>query len=172
MNVSAAEIFDADFEHYDVGTCNQHGVDPSGLTLEITESVVLDSNTRANLLFERLQGHGFKICIDDFGTGYSSLRYLQQFRIDQLKIDRSFVASADGEIASEPIVRTLMTLAEAFDLRVVAEGVETQRQRDMLRQAGCRFAQGYFYSRAVSPGDLAAMFPDVLAPAAGHSATA
>jgi diguanylate cyclase (GGDEF)-like protein/PAS domain S-box-containing protein len=163
INVSASEIFDADFEAFVVATCDNHGVDPREVTLEITESVVLDSNTRANLLFERLQKQGFKICIDDFGTGYSSLRYLQQFRIDQLKIDRSFVAAPDGEIASEPIVRTLMTLAEAFDLRVVAEGVESQRQRDMLRQAGCRFAQGYFYSRAISAPELATMYPQVLA---------
>ncbi|GAC1356548.1 MAG: hypothetical protein NVSMB31_17200 [Vulcanimicrobiaceae bacterium] len=163
LNVSASEIFDPEFERFLTSTCENHRVDPREMTLEITESVVLDSNTRANLLFERLQKLGFKICIDDFGTGYSSLRYLQQFRIDQLKIDRSFVAAADGEIASEPIVRTLMTLAEAYDLRVVAEGVESKKQRDMLRQAGCRFAQGYFYSPAVSAAELATMYPAVLA---------
>jgi len=163
INVSASEIFDADFEDFIVTRCENHGVDPREVTLEITESVVLDSNTRANSLFERLQKQGFKICIDDFGTGYSSLRYLQQFRIDQLKIDRSFVAAADGQIASEPIVRTLMTLAEAFDLRVVAEGVGSQCQRDMLHQAGCRFAQGYLYSHAISAPELASMYPQVLA---------
>lgn len=162
INVSASEIFDADFEGFIVSTCASYGVDPRAIALEITESVVLDSNTHVNLLFEHLQREGFKICIDDFGTGYSSLRYLQQFRIDQLKIDRSFVAAPDGEIASEPIVRTLMTLAEAFDLRVVAEGVESKAQRDMLRQAGCRFAQGYFYSPPVPAEELARMYPEVL----------
>ena len=163
VNISGAEIFDEDFETFVVSTCAESQIDPREVTLEITESIILDSSTRANLIFERLKSRGFKICIDDFGTGYSSLRYLQQFKIDGLKIDRSFVASSDGEVASEPIVRTLMTLAEAFDLHVVAEGVESQRQRDMLRQAGCRYAQGFFYARPLSPAELANMFPDVLA---------
>ena len=163
INISGVEIFDEDFETFVVSTCAESQIDPREVTLEITESIILDSSTRANLVFERLKSRGFKICIDDFGTGYSSLRYLQQFKIDGLKIDRSFVASSDGEVASEPIVRTLMTLAEAFDLHVVAEGVESQRQRDMLRQAGCRYAQGFYYARPLSPAELANMFPDVLA---------
>ena len=161
VNVSAAELLDAEFENIAYGAVKEFNVDPRDLTLEITESVVLDAGTRPNALVERLRAHGFNICIDDFGTGYSSLRYLQQFKVDAIKIDRSFVSGHDGEIASEPIVRTLMTLAEAFDVRVVAEGVETQRQRDVLRNAGCRFGQGYFYARALSADDLAAMFPAV-----------
>ena len=122
-----------------------HGLSPQDLIVEITESVVLDSGTRANVTLERIRDRGFSLCIDDFGTGYSSLRYLQQFKVDAIKIDRGFVSGIDGELASEPIVRTLMTLAEAFDVRVVAEGVETVRQREMLRNAGCRLAQGFLY---------------------------
>jgi EAL domain-containing protein (putative c-di-GMP-specific phosphodiesterase class I) len=110
-------------------------------------------------MLERLRAHGFHICIDDFGTGYSSLRYLQQFKVDSIKIDRSFVSGHDGDVASEPIVRTLMTLAEAFDVRVVAEGVETQRQRDVLRNAGCRYGQGYYYARPLTADELAAAYP-------------
>lgn len=159
VNVSAAELLDAEFESIAYGATKEFDVDPRDLTLEITESVVLDAGTRPNALLERLRSHGFSICIDDFGTGYSSLRYLQQFKVDAIKIDRSFVSGHDGEIASEPIVRTLMTLAEAFDVRVVAEGVETQRQRDVLRNAGCRFGQGYYYARALSADELAAMYP-------------
>ncbi len=150
VNVSASELLDADFESVVVGATREFGVDPGNLVLEITESVVLDPGTRPNALVERLRAHGFGICIDDFGTGYSSLRYLQQFKVDSIKIDRSFVSGHDGEVASEPIVRTLMTLAEAFDVRVVAEGIETQRQRDVLRNAGCRFGQGFYYARALS----------------------
>lgn len=161
VNVSATELLDPDFESLLLGTVREFNVDPHDLTLEITESVVLDAGTRPNALVERLRGHGFNICIDDFGTGYSSLRYLQQFKVDTIKIDRSFVSGHDGDVASEPIVRTLMTLAEAFDVRVVAEGVETQRQRDVLRNAGCRFGQGYFYARAISADELAAMYPSV-----------
>lgn len=161
VNVSATELLDPDFESLVLGAVRDFGVNPHDITLEITESVVLDAGTRPNALVERLRGYGFNICIDDFGTGYSSLRYLQQFKVDTIKIDRSFVSGHDGDVASEPIVRTLMTLAEAFDVRVVAEGVETQRQRDVLRNAGCRFGQGYYYARALSADELAAMYPSV-----------
>lgn len=159
VNVSAAELLDPEFETVVMGAVREFNVDPHDITLEITESVVLDAGTRPNALVERLRSHGFNICIDDFGTGYSSLRYLQQFKVDAIKIDRSFVSGHDGDVASEPIVRTLMTLAEAFDVRVVAEGIETQRQRDVLRNAGCRYGQGYYYARALSADELTAMYP-------------
>ncbi|HET6894021.1 MAG TPA: bifunctional diguanylate cyclase/phosphodiesterase [Candidatus Baltobacteraceae bacterium] len=161
VNVSAAELLDPDFESVVMGATSEFSVDPHHVTLEITESVVLDAGTRPNALVERLRSSGFQICIDDFGTGYSSLRYLQQFKVDAIKIDRSFVSGHDGDVASEPIVRTLMTLAEAFDVRVVAEGIETQRQRDVLRNTGCRFGQGYYYARALSADELTAMYPAV-----------
>jgi sensor c-di-GMP phosphodiesterase-like protein len=169
VNVSAAELLDPDFEAVVVNAAREFDVDPSDITLEITESVVLDAGTRPNALLERLRAAGFRICIDDFGTGYSSLRYLQQFKVDSIKIDRSFVSGHDGEVASEPIVRTLMTLAEAFDVRVVAEGIETQRQRDVLRNTGCRYGQGYYYARALSADELAAMYPGVFGLAPRHA---
>jgi diguanylate cyclase (GGDEF)-like protein len=162
VNVSAAELVDPDFERYLVQAIEHHGLSPEDLIVEITESVVLDTGTRANVTLERIRDRGFSLCIDDFGTGYSSLRYLQQFKVDAIKIDRGFVSGADGELASEPIVRTLMTLAEAFDVRVVAEGVETVRQREMLRNAGCRLAQGYLYSRPITAQEMVALYPDVL----------
>ena len=159
VNVSATELLDTDFETTLMGAVRDFGIQPKDLTLEITESVVLDAGTRPNALVERLRKAGFNICIDDFGTGYSSLRYLQQFKVDAIKIDRSFVCGPDGEVASEPIVRTLMTLAEAFDVRVVAEGIETQRQLEVLQTAGCRYGQGYFYAPGVSAAELTAMYP-------------
>ncbi len=162
VNISASELSDPEFERMLVQVIEHHRLAPSDLTLEITEGLVLDAGTRANVTLERIRDLGFKICIDDFGTGYSSMRYLQQFKVDAIKIDRSFVAASDGDLASEPIVRTLMTLAEAFDVRVVAEGVETARQREALRNAGCRHAQGYLYSRALSAAELAAIYPDIL----------
>jgi len=162
VNVSAGELVDSDFERGLVQAIEHHGLSPEELTVEITESVVLDSGTRANITLERIRDRGFKICIDDFGTGYSSLRYLQQFKVDAIKIDRGFVSGSDGELASEPIVRTLMTLAEAFDVKVVAEGVETVRQREILRNAGCRLAQGYLYARPISAAEMVTLYPDVL----------
>jgi diguanylate cyclase (GGDEF)-like protein/PAS domain S-box-containing protein len=162
VNLSAPEILDPDFEHTLVQIVDEHDVRPSDLTLEITESVVLDASTRTSAILDRARERGFHVCIDDFGTGYSSMRYLQQFKVDAIKIDRSFVAGVDGELASEPIVRTLMTLAEAYDVRVVAEGVETPRQRDVLRNAGCRFAQGYLFARPLTAAQMEEMYPGVL----------
>ncbi len=172
VNASAGEIIDPDFERNLVQIVERNGLAPSDFTIEITENVVLDAGTRANFVLERIRERGFKICIDDFGTGYSSLRYLQQFKVDSIKIDRSFVSSAGGELASEPIVRTLMTLAEAFDVKVVAEGVETPRQRDVLRNAGCRLAQGYLFSRPLSADDIRAFYPETLGSRAPRSASA
>ncbi|MGB6985768.1 MAG: EAL domain-containing protein [Candidatus Aquilonibacter sp.] len=162
VNVSATELSDPDFERTLVQMIEHHGLAPSDFTLEITESVVLDAGTRANQTIERVRGRGFKICIDDFGTGYSSLRYLQQFEVDSIKIDRSFVCGSDGRLASEPIVRTLIALAEAYNVRIVAEGVETPEQREMLRGAGCRYAQGYLFAHPLAAAELTERYPDVL----------
>jgi diguanylate cyclase (GGDEF)-like protein/PAS domain S-box-containing protein len=162
VNVSASELSDPDFERNLAQIVEHHGLEPSDFTLEITESVVLDAGTRANQTIGRVRERGFKICIDDFGTGYSSLRYLQQFEVDAIKIDRSFVGGADGRLASEPIVRTLISLAEAYNVRIVAEGVETAEQRDLLRNAGCRLGQGYLYAPALAPAELTERYPDVL----------
>lgn len=161
VNISADELLNPGFTR-GLETCmREHMLAPSDLMLEITESVVLDSGTRVNLTLEEIRGRGFKTCIDDFGTGYSSLRYLQQFKVDAMKIDRGFVAGADGELASEPIVRTLMTLAAAYNVQVVAEGVETIRQRDLLASVGCRRAQGYLFSRPLSAAELIARYPHI-----------
>jgi diguanylate cyclase (GGDEF)-like protein len=162
VNVSAAELVEPDFGQRLMDSVATNRLDPSAIVLEITENVVLDVETRANASLDDVRARGFKICIDDFGTGYSSLRYLQQFKVDSIKIDRMFVAGANGELASEPIVRTLLALAESYDVRVVAEGVETEVQRDALRASGCRLAQGYLYARPMPPAEMAARYPTVL----------
>ena len=162
VNVSASELSDPDFERNLAQIVEHHGLDPSDFTLEITESVVLDAGTRANQTIGRVRERGFKICIDDFGTGYSSLRYLQQFEVDAIKIDRSFVCGADGRLASEPIVRTLISLAEAYNVRIVAEGVETAEQCEMLRNAGCRLGQGFLFAPALTPAEITERYPEVL----------
>jgi EAL domain-containing protein (putative c-di-GMP-specific phosphodiesterase class I) len=162
VNVSASELSDPDFERNLVQIVEHHGLEPADFTLEITESVVLDAGTRANQTIGHVRERGFKICIDDFGTGYSSLRYLQQFEVDAIKIDRSFVCGADGRLASEPIVRTLISLAEAYNVRIVAEGVETAEQSEMLRNAGCRLGQGFLFAHPLAAAELTERYPDVL----------
>ncbi|HUA09757.1 MAG TPA: EAL domain-containing protein [Candidatus Acidoferrales bacterium] len=162
VNVSATELSDPDFERTLVQIVEHNGLNPADFVIEITESVVVDEGTRANATIERVRNRGFKICIDDFGTGYSSLRYLQQFEVDSIKIDRSFVCGNDGRLASEPIVRTLIALAEAYNVRVVAEGIETVEQREMLRNAGCRLGQGYLFAHPLASAELTERYPDVL----------
>jgi EAL domain-containing protein (putative c-di-GMP-specific phosphodiesterase class I) len=90
-----------------------------------------------------------RLCIDDFGTGYSSLRYLHQFPIDALKIDRSFVSGRDGGIANEPIVQMVVTLAHSLGMDVIAEGIESQMQREKLIASGCAVGQGFYFARPI-----------------------
>jgi len=162
VNVSAGELVEPDFAQRLEETVAANRLTPEAIVLEITENVVLDVGTRAHASVEEVRDRGYKICIDDFGTGYSSLRYLQQFTVDSIKIDRTFVAGADGELASGPIVNTLLALAESYDVRVVAEGVETERQAGALRASGCKLGQGYLYARPMAAADLAAKYPGAL----------
>jgi len=122
------------------------GLDPDRLLLEITESLLIDESDAAIDELHALKDIGVWLVLDDFGTGYSSLSYLERFPIDGLKIDRSFVAAlVDGGTA--PIVDAIVSMAHSLDLRVTAEGVETVDQIAPLRQAGCEYAQGWYFGR-------------------------
>jgi diguanylate cyclase (GGDEF)-like protein/PAS domain S-box-containing protein len=123
------------------------GLAASRLKLEITESVIMENPEMAVDLLKRLRALGTHLCIDDFGTGYSSLSYLLRFPADTLKIDRSFVNALGKGGRNEDIVGAIVSLAKSLDMDVVAEGVETVEQRDILRALGCRYGQGYLYSR-------------------------
>ena len=129
---------------------------PHGLLeLEITEGVLMD-NIHANVeLMRRLQDTGIHLSIDDFGTGYSSMSYLKRLPIDQLKIDRSFVHDLPGE--GEAIVTAIIAMAHSLHLKVVAEGVETLRQVEFLRTAGCDNVQGFFFARPMTAAQLTAL---------------
>jgi len=159
VNVAWPDLLEAEFEQSLIAVTSEFKVKPSQLMLEITENIVLNPDGKATQVVERLRQHGFGVCIDDFGTGYSSLHYLQRFHIDAMKIDRSFICGPGEELASEPIVRALMTLADGFDVRVVAEGIETERQRHALLAAGCRYGQGFLFSRPRTAEELAATYP-------------
>ncbi|MBV6509901.1 MAG: hypothetical protein JJLCMIEE_03017 [Acidimicrobiales bacterium] len=130
------------------------GLDPPALCLELTESVLLDDVDAAIDTIERVRALGVRIGIDDFGTGYSSLTYLRRFPVDVLKIDRAFVAELDGGAERAPIVSMVIALASSLGLTVVAEGVETEFQRDQLVRFGCDHGQGYFFQRPAPAGEV------------------
>jgi diguanylate cyclase (GGDEF)-like protein len=122
---------------------------PQCLKLEITESAVMDNPEKAIAMLRRLKGLGLQLSIDDFGTGYSSLSYLHRFPIDTLKVDRSFVSMMEDGTENGEIVRTVIALAKALNLDVVAEGIETIHQLHQLRILGCEYGQGYLFARPV-----------------------
>jgi diguanylate cyclase len=107
-----------------------------------------------------LKAIGVALSIDDFGTGYSSLSYLKRFPIDELKIDRSFVADLPGGPADTAIVKTIVALGQSLGMTVTAEGVETDPQRDLLRQLGCDHFQGFVFSKPVPAADFVALLRD------------
>lgn len=117
------------------------------LVLELTERELLMSDPQTLSLFRQLDEMGVKLAIDDFGTGHSSLAYLQQFHVDYLKIDKSFIARIGTESLSEHIVDNVIDLATRLGLALVAEGVETERQADYLRAKGVDYLQGYLFAR-------------------------
>ena len=122
--------------------------------LEITESVLMRDASQALAVLEALKELGVSLSIDDFGTGYSSLSYLKRFPVDVLKIDRAFVDGLGCETEDSAIVKAIVGMARALELGVVAEGVETARQVECLRELGCDRAQGFFFGRPRPAADL------------------
>jgi EAL domain-containing protein (putative c-di-GMP-specific phosphodiesterase class I) len=130
------------------------GLDPGLLTLEITETMLMrDAPTSAQQL-HALKELGVRIAIDDFGTGYSSLAYLQQFPVDALKIDRSFIQGIEDSPESAALIRTLVQLGKALGIETVAEGIEQQSQLELLQREGCDSGQGYLFARPLALPDL------------------
>jgi diguanylate cyclase (GGDEF)-like protein/PAS domain S-box-containing protein len=148
VNLSPRQLHDQGLVETVEATLRATGARPSGLVLEITESTLIDRGPTPLALLERLRDLGVQLVLDDFGTGYSSLSYLAQLPIGGLKVDRSFVAGLDSGQA--PIVDAIVRLARAFDLSVVAEGVEDERQLAALRRLGCELAQGYLFARPLT----------------------
>lgn len=144
VNVSARDLADARLPEEVSQMLARHGVEPSRLELEVTESVLLSDRLRASRMLERLVEHGVRIAIDDFGVGYSSLGQLKTLPAKVLKIDRSFVSSMETDPSDEAIVTSTIGLSHRLGLTVIAEGVETAGHLERLRRAGCDMGQGHF----------------------------
>jgi EAL domain-containing protein (putative c-di-GMP-specific phosphodiesterase class I) len=121
-------------------------ISPSRVVLEMTEGVLIDNPDEAKRRLDALRALGIQLALDDFGTGYSSLTYLQRFRFDMLKIDKGFVRALGGSRGGEAIVQAIVALGRALNLRILAEGIETEEQRVLLRLAGCEEMQGFLFA--------------------------
>jgi diguanylate cyclase (GGDEF)-like protein/PAS domain S-box-containing protein len=149
VNLSGRQFEDGELMASVVRALERSALAPQRLELEMTESVVM-ARTRENAeRLHSLRDLGIRLLIDDFGTGYSSLSSLQSFPLDSLKIDRTFVSRMEFEEEKREIVRTIVSLARTLKMEVVAEGIETAEQLAMLRELGCEYGQGYYFSSAV-----------------------
>jgi diguanylate cyclase (GGDEF)-like protein/PAS domain S-box-containing protein len=147
LNVSSRQLEEPDFLLDLVTVLAETGINPSNLQLEITESIFLNDANRIGQIFREIRRLGVRIAFDDFGTGYSSLKYLEQYPIDTLKIDQSFVQNMSENHVRASIVRMILQLADEIGITVTAEGVETREQEQILRHCGCHIVQGYLYGR-------------------------
>ena len=149
VNVSGRQFAEPSFIGELAGIIKDTAIDPNQLKLEITEGVLMDYRSAPLRWVEQCKRLGTRIALDDFGTGFSSLSYLASFPIDTLKIDRSFVNAMGKDPRSLKIVRAINQLAHGIGVDVVAEGIETEEQRDELARMGCELGQGFWFSRAV-----------------------
>ncbi|MCB1955839.1 MAG: EAL domain-containing protein [Rhodocyclaceae bacterium] len=160
VNISTRQIMNEDLPSLVASLTDLHGIPAGTLEMEVTESFVMTEPARSRPVLEALRTLGVAIAIDDFGTGHSSLAYLRQLPADVLKIDRSFVVEAGSDAGALSIIHTIVSLSRSFGLRVVAEGIETAEQAQLLRHAGCDLMQGYHFARPVPARDIAFDPPD------------
>ncbi|MEM7678087.1 MAG: GGDEF domain-containing phosphodiesterase, partial [Myxococcota bacterium] len=149
VNVSASEFEHPRFVEHVLDVVDTYGMDAERLQLEITERVVMENPEQAFSIIDRLRQREIRLALDDFGVGYSSLSYLMKLRPDTLKIDRSFVMSAMKDEVAATVLESIVAMALRLGVRLVAEGIETEEDRDYLRRLGAHSLQGYFYGKAV-----------------------
>jgi diguanylate cyclase (GGDEF)-like protein/PAS domain S-box-containing protein len=147
VNISARQLRQPHFVKDVLAALNRAEANPRNLQLELTESMLLDDIDDTVAKIKELRNHGVRFSLDDFGTGYSSLSYLKRLPLDQLKIDRSFVHDILTDCISAAIAQSVISLGRAINLPVIAEGVETEKQREFLLCLGCQLFQGYLFSR-------------------------
>ena len=151
VNVSRVDIYDAKLFDYLLKLMKDNGIEPSAYLLEITESAYTDNSDQIVSVVNRLREAGFRVEMDDFGSGYSSLNMLTSLPIDALKLDMAFVRNIAGGSKEMRMVELVLDIARYLGVPVVAEGVETKEQYELLKKAGCDIIQGFYFSRAIPP---------------------
>ena len=157
VNVSAKQFHQAGFVAQVQDTLKRHAIDPARLKLELTESMLLEDIEDTIATMSALHETGVRLSLDDFGTGYSSLQYLKRLPLDQLKIDQSFVRDITVDRSDVAIVRTIVAMARSLDIAVIAEGVETEQQRQLLLENGCSHYQGMLFGSPMPIGEFEAL---------------
>ncbi len=160
INISVKQFLHAKFIERLMAAMDKYHLDCNRITLEITENLFIEDLEKFSPTCERLHALGFKISLDDFGTGYSSLSMLRTLPIDEVKIDKSFVDNIEHDKKALNMVKNIIAIGKNFEMKVLAEGVETQRQRDQLEACGCDLIQGYFYSKPLSFDQLVSFVKD------------
>jgi EAL domain-containing protein (putative c-di-GMP-specific phosphodiesterase class I) len=169
VNVSPVEIARGGLVERLRETLHAQGLPAACLEIEITESGLMVQGERAEAMVAGLAALGVKVSLDDFGTGYSSLAHLKRFKVDKLKIDRSFIRDLPSDAQGAKLVGAIVAMGHSLELTVLAEGVETEAQADFLRMRGCQAAQGYHFSK---PMDAASLFARYAGTAQGALAEA
>lgn len=154
VNISPRQFHKKGLAQHVAGVIARTGADSASIELEITESTLADDMVSFIDTLHELKAVGVKLAIDDFGTGYSSMTYLKDFPVDRLKIDQGFVYNLEQTPANEAILNAIVTLGRDLGLKVIAEGVETEYQRNFLKDIGCHELQGYFYSKPLAITDF------------------
>jgi diguanylate cyclase (GGDEF)-like protein len=155
VNISPRQFSQSDVMTQFRSATARHGIDPALLEIEVTESSMMQEGIGESAVFSQLRELGIKLCIDDFGTGYSSLSQLQKLRFDVLKIDRAFVLRIEHP-DGDTLIASMIAMAHALGMRVVAEGIESRRQMQLLQTLGCDEGQGFFFSHPVPPEEFRA----------------
>ena len=154
VNVSPKQFRQSNFVSEIKQVVTEYNINPNRLKLELTEGILVEKIEEAITNMAELKDIGIEFSLDDFGTGYSSLQYLKRLPLSQLKIDQSFVRDLEFDNSDQAIVRTIIAIANSFNLNVIAEGVETEQQRRLLAEYGCSNYQGYFFSKPVTLADF------------------
>jgi diguanylate cyclase len=155
VNLSTRQLETAGFPRTVISILERHDLPPADLELEVTESIFMRDRSTAISALHELHDEGVRIALDDFGTGYSSLSYLHKLPIEVIKVDRSFVSELGHRDSALALTRSIIALARALNLKVVAEGIETEGQLEILRELGCDELQGWLYAPALEPSALA-----------------
>jgi EAL domain-containing protein (putative c-di-GMP-specific phosphodiesterase class I) len=158
VNISPRQFLNDDIYALLERVLAETGLPPRNLEVEVTESLLLDDSSEADKTLQRVKEMGVGIAVDDFGTGYSSLSYLHAFPIDTLKIDRSFVSNGSNGGQARAILNAIVAMGKSLELKILAEGIETEGQRELLSGLGCHEAQGYHFSRPMPADEVVGLF--------------